>query len=433
MGAVEIAAALAASRRAVRLYPPVHPTHRQALRDLVREVNTAIDVRPLTLNLRDGRLYEGSEVITESGPFVRALAEAMESRRVESLTFHMGFGEADGTAISEVLSIRPSPELQVGEELEARGVSAVTVSELEDNTAKQSEARDQRREADRSLYRQALSGLTSITDALAGETPVDPAPATRAIAQLIERTAEDTPAVVALALMSGHGERWRFHAVSVMLYSLVLGHAVGLPDEQLLAVGLAALLHDVGSVVNGGDSDDVARDHPVKGAFALGALLDEDCSAMLVAYEHHMGVDGSGWPERDPEYAIHPCSRIVAIADRYDNLVKPAHGTALRPDEAAIQLMREADGGPLGPVLTRLFVKTIGVLPVGSFVRLSDFSIGVVQSPGTDQLRPLLRLLLAPDGSQIRPAREVDLGEDERQIIELVSARVLDMQVSDYL
>lgn len=434
MGAVEIAATLAASRRAVRLYPPEHPTHREALRDLVAAVTASIDVRPLVLNTRDGRLYEGSEVITETSPATRALAEAMEVRRVESLTFHSGFGEIDGEGLSDVLGLRPSPDLQVQEELDARGVRAVTVSELEDNSAREAEERDRRREADRAVYRSALTALNNVVAGLAEDVAIERHEIARVIAAFIERASAEPEALIALATMTGHGEMWRFRAVASMLYSLVMGRLLGLSDQELLSLGCAALLHNIGETLSPeGEPAVPASEHPVVGARALGALIDDDAAAMLVAYEHHMGVDGSGWPERSAEYVIHPYSRIVAIAERYDMLTRPDTGEPLTPDRAAAQLLAEATDGALDPALARLFVFAVGILPVGAFVRLSDHSIGVVRSPAEDPLRPALRLVLAPDGTAMRPTLDVDLLEDERVIVEVLPAALLGMATSDYL
>jgi len=433
MGAIEIAAALAASRRAVRLYPPEHPTHREALRDLCTAVTASIDVRPLVLNVREGRLYEGSEVITETSPATRSLALAMEARRVESLTFHVGFGEVDGEGLSDVLGLRPSPELQVQAELEARDVRAVTVSELEDNSSRAAEERDRRRESDRALYRASLSALNNIVSALDAGTPVESFEAQRVIAALIDRVAEEPEAILALATMTGHGEHWRFHAVGVALYALVLGRYLGRSDKELLGLGLASLLHDVGKVLASADKGTAETDHPAVGARALGAVPDEDAAAVTVAFEHHMGVDGSGRPERGTDYAIHPYSRLVAIADRYDALIRPAEGRGQSPDRAAAQLLQEATGGPLDPALTRLFVQAIGELPVGCVVRLSDDSIGLVRAPGDDHMRPQLRLVLGGDGTELRPTLDIDLAEDQRALVEVIPGDLLGLKVSDYL
>lgn len=434
MGAVEIASALAASRRAVRLYPPEHPTHREALADLCKTVTESVDIRPLVLNLREGRLYEASEVINDTSPATRALAQAMEDRRVESMTFHMGFTAVDGEGISEVLGLRPSPELQVQAELDARGVTAVSVSELEDNSARQAEARDRQREADRALFRRALASAESLRTSLVEGAEIDTSTVLRTVVPFLERIAEDPQAVLALSQLTGHGERWRFHAVGVMLGSVVLGHLLGLPERQLLVLGAAALTHDYGAVLmQEADADTVRLTHPEVGARALSSIADEDCTIVLVAYEHHMHSGGAGWPPAREGYVLHPFTDIIAVADRFDELTRPAAGAGMRPDEAVSHMLREAREGALDPLVTRVFTRAVGVIPSGCVVRLSDHSVGVVCGAGDDALRPSVRLVLGIDGTELHPVRDLALGESTLDIIEILPAELVSLKPSDYL
>lgn len=434
MGAVEIAAALAASRRAVRLYPPEHPTHREALTELVKIVNESVDIRPLVLNLREGRLYEGSQVLQDSSPATRALAQAMELRRAESMTFHMGFTEVDGEGISQVLGMRPSPDLHVPEELEALGVRAVTVSELEDNSAREIEERDRQRESDRALFRRALTELERARTDLVEGNVLDATGIERTLAPLLERVTQAPDAMLAVAQTTGHGERWRFHAMGVAVLALVLGRELGLNDRQLLDLGRAAALHDFGSLLAGdADEETVRLNHPWRGAVTLGPFADENCAALLVAYEHHMGVDGSGWPERQPGYAMHPFTKIVAVADRYDGLTRPSEGVGMRPDEAIAQLLHEATEGPLDPFIARIFARVLGVLPVGCVLRLSDFTVAVVCSPGAESLRPACRVVLNSEGAALKHVIDLELAESDLAIVEVVPAQLLGLQPTDYL
>jgi HD-GYP domain-containing protein (c-di-GMP phosphodiesterase class II) len=429
MGAVEIAHALAASRRSVRLYPPEHPTRRAAIATLTAAVREAVDIRPLTLNTQKGRLYEASDVITDASPPTRALIEAMESRRVESMTFHIGFADLDANGLSEVMSLRPTPELEVHTELEERGVKAVTVSEIEDNSMAEASEWDRRREADRAFYRHALNAFNEITAALAEPGAVETAPALRALGSLMERVTQQPSAILALAMNAGRGDILPLHSASVMLRALVLGHAAGLEERALMALGVAALLHDTGRTVTG-----APEHHSVAGAQMLGSLLDDDAFAMLVAYEHHMGVDGSGEPAREAGYVAHPYSRVTSVVDRYDELTRPSEdGTAIRPDEAVFHLLEEATEGPLDPVFARLFVQCAGVFPVGTVVRLSDMSVALVHEPGRDPLRPRVLLVLGHDGAELRPALHVDLSEDERSIVEPLDASLIGLQPAEYL
>ncbi len=438
MGAADITHALAASRRAVRLYPPEHPTHREKIQDLAAAVVAEVDVRPLTLNLRQGRLYVDSDVITDSGPSTRALAEAMAARRLESLTFHMGFSTTDATGLSEVLILLPSPELDAVAELEARDVRAVTVSALEDDSLQKAEERDRRREADRALYRRALSGFRDTIVALGGTEPVDGGEARRAVASLVARVAESPGSLLALTTMISHGERLPAHSVRVMLLSLVLGHRLGLGDRELLSLGMAALMHDTGEALATetgapADTEAVRLDHPALGAAALGSLPDEDCAAMIVALEHHMGVDGTGWPTRQEGGRPHPYSRIVAVTDRYDDLTRKEDGSALMPDAAVAQLLREASGGPLDPVFARLLTQALGVFPIGTTVRLSDHTIAVVRDPGDDPLRPTIVPVLDPDGVTLPASDGFDLRDDPRLIVEIVVPSLVGVHPADEL
>ena len=153
---------------------------------------------------------------------------------------------------------------------------------------------------------------------------------------------------------------------------------------------------------------------------------------MLVAYEHHMGSDGSGYPERDPDYVTHPYSRMIAIGDRYEHLTKGDAGVSLSPDRAVMQLLREA-GSSLDPLFVRLFVRALGVFPVGCVVRLSDMSVGVVTARGADLLTPTVRVLYDADGADLEPAPDIKLGDDGRTVVEVLDPATLKLSVADRL
>jgi HD-GYP domain-containing protein (c-di-GMP phosphodiesterase class II) len=311
----------------------------------------------------------------------------------------------------------------------------VTVSELEDNLTREAEERDRRRESDRSLYRQVLTALTHTVTALAAGESVDAVALSRTVAPFIERLSEEPEAILALAQMTGHGERWRFHAVAVMLYSLYVGQALGLTDQETVSLGLSALTHDLGEVLRPGDVDpeDGESAHPVAGARALGALIEEDCLHQIVAYEHHMGTDGSGWPARAEGHVPHPYSRMVSVADRYDGLIRPAEGRGARPDEAVARLLIEASEGPLDLSVVRVLLGGLGPIPIGSVVRVSDHCVGVVQAPGDDPLAPAVQLVLASDGTELRPSIGLDLAQDDRDVVQVLPAWLLGIDPSEYL
>jgi HD-GYP domain-containing protein (c-di-GMP phosphodiesterase class II) len=439
MSALDLVVALSTARRAVQLYPPSHPSYDASIEGIVAAVRSSSDADgAFVLNVHEGRLYDGSQVITSDAPAVAALAQSMERHRVESLTFDPSFAGSDAVALAEVINLRPGTGLRVDEELAKRGVTAVVVGALGDaEEVAERKERDQRREKDRAIYRQLVGVLRAVHQDVATTGSPNLDQAQDMVATIMARLLEDDAAVLGMATLSAHDEGALFHAINVMIYSLTLGLGLGLPEDGLMGLGIAALLHDVGKAAFDLENPDQARAamllHPKIGAEVLARLPEEDPASMLVAFEHHMGSDGSGWPDRPPGYVTHPYSRMVAIADRYENLTKHGDdGEPLTPDKAVMQVLREA-GRSLDPLFARLFVKALGVFPIGCVVRLSDQSVGVVCATTDDILSPKVRVLFDATGLELDDPVETDLQADSRSIVEVLDPAALELHVADHL
>jgi HD-GYP domain-containing protein (c-di-GMP phosphodiesterase class II) len=435
---VPLIAALSTTRKAIQLYPPSHPTYQESVGTLLEAAAEVLSAGPFALNLHEGRLYDGSDVIGMDSPAVSALAEAMEARRVESIVFEAGLTEADVVGLAEVLNLRPSMELDVQDELAGRGVTGVRVSAITDEDAEERAERDRRRSEDRASYQRLVATMRSLsTRALEGER-LDLADAAPMVERILARLVEDESAVLGLATINAGSEEDLLHAINVMIYSLNLGMSLDVPEEGLTLIGLCALVHDIGKAAFDRDDAALAQKaralHPSVGADLLSRIPDDaGNTAMLVAYEHHMGVDGSGFPERSEDYVAHPYSRMVAVANRYDRLTKSGvDGEPLSPDRAVMRLLDEA-GSLLDPFFTRLFVRSLGVFPVGCVVRLSDHSVGVVSARGADPLEPIVRVVFGPDGVELEAHVDMDVSTEDVSIVEVVDPDGLAISVSDYL
>lgn len=436
-GVADVVIALAAARRAVQLYPSSHPAFQEALLELEHSVVETSGGMQFMLNLHQGHLYHGSTVIPEDVNGAGSVAEMLESRSIESLTFQPTFSAGDALALTEVLSFRPGPSLDIEAELLARNAHAVSMSFLAGPESVEREERDRVREADRALYQRILGALRALSERIASNAGVDVTRANDLVGEILGRMMEDPAAIIGLATMRGMGERTLFHSLNVMIHTLALGNHLGLPEEGLSALGTAALLHDVGkSAFDAGDvvqAESMRMLHPKIGADILQRVALEDPAPMLVAYGHHMHVDGSGFPERSADYIAHPYSRMVAIADRYENLTHAAPGRdALTPDRAIVQVLREA-GSVLDPFFARLFANAMGVFPVGCLVRLSDQSVGVVVRPGEDPLAPVVRLAYNPRGAEVAEPSDVDLAASTLRIVEVIAPESLNLEVADKL
>lgn len=438
MSAERLVAALSGLRRAVQLYPPQHPSYVEAVERTSGAVSECTLDGSFVLNLHQGRLYAGSDPLSADSPAASSLAETMERHSIESLTFEPGFGVTDAVGLVDVLNLRPATNLDIEAQLQDRGVANVLVAALsaDDEDKEEREERDRARERDRAMYRKLVTQLRGIDQQASSGGSPDLEHASSMVGDIMSRLAEDESAVLGMALMSSKDDSTLFHSVNVMIYSLTLGLGLGLPDEGLLALGMSAMLHDVGKAAFDLSDPEQAHAaqllHPKVGAEILGRLAEADRTPMLVAYEHHMGSDGSGYPDRPADYIAHPYSRMVAIADRYEHLVKGDGATALSPDRAVMQVLREA-GKSLDPLFARLFVRALGVFPVGCVVRLSDQSVAVVRSKSADLLAPIVRVVFDGDGVEPETPPDIDLRDDDRSIVEVLDPETLKLSVSDKL
>ncbi len=434
-GIADLVTALAASRRALQLYPPSHPEFQKAVEDLEHSVVDTAQGSQFTLNVHQGHLYEGSTVISDDVNGAAAVSKMLETRSIDSLTFQPSFSARDALALTEVLSLKPSASLDIEAELLSRGVDAISVSFLTAPDSEEREERDRVREADRALYQRILGALRQLSEQVASGAGADVSKASGLVGGILARMMTDPSAIMGLATMRGAGDRTLFHSLNVMIYTLTLGNRLGLPEEGLSALGTAALLHDVGkSAFDAGDMmqlEAMHKLHPKVGADILQRVALDDPAPMLVAYEHHMHVDGGGFPERPADYIAHPYSRMVAVADRYENLTNVAPGRdALTPDRAIVQLLRET-GSVLDPFFARLFASAMGVFPVGSMVRLSDQSVAIVVKPGEDPLAPVVRIAYDVRGAEPDDPSDVDLAQSDLLIVEVIAQEALNVEVSD--
>lgn len=232
------------------------------------------------------------------------------------------------------------------------------------------------------------------------------------------------------------------HAMNVMVLSLLVGKTLGLAEEDMKQLGLGALLHDVGlseipSRVQRNPHRNAAeeqfyRAHIGYGLKVVAPMRDLPLAVKNVIACHHESWDGKGYPNALSGTKIPRIARIVAIANRYDNLCNPLDPkTALAPAEALSRMFRQESAG-YDPEILAAFVKAMGVYPPGTFVSLTDGTFGlVIETNSLDLLRPTLMLY---DRSVPRSeALLLDIRDSDERIAGAVSPQDLPREVLEYL
>lgn len=204
------------------------------------------------------------------------------------------------------------------------------------------------------------------------------------------------------------------HSVRVALLALQVARTMGATREQLVRVGGAALMHDIGKskvpqeiLFKQGRLDDdewaAIAEHPRLGAQLLIEQHENvDPRTIGAAFCHHMGPNGGGYP--DPLMPTPPSatSRLIRVCDVFEALtaVRP-YKRALTPIEAfAVMLRNEQD---FDPQWLHCFIKTLGLFPVGTHVQLNNGADAVVAEQTDCITKPKLRLITGPDGAALPP------------------------------
>ena len=154
----------------------------------------------------------------------------------------------------------------------------------------------------------------------------------RAVQGIVDQVLDNESSMVTMTTLRGFDEYTFTHSVNVCIFSVVIGQRLGFTKLQLYELGLGALLHDIGKmrvdteVINktGGLTEEEwtqLKDHPTEGLlllFEMRGFTDVPFRQMLVAYEHHMKIDLSGYPQNERTRELGLFSRIVAVADGFD-------------------------------------------------------------------------------------------------------------------
>lgn len=226
-------------------------------------------------------------------------------------------------------------------------------------------------------------------------------------------------ALISLTRLRTADEYTYIHSVSVCALMTAVARQMELPAEQVQLAGQAGLLHDVGKmrtpleVLNKpGKLTDaefaVMQRHPEEGV----ALLQQWGAAaevIDVCLHHHEKFDGTGYPRGLAGTQISLLSRIAAVCDVYDAIssTRP-YKTAWSPAEA-IRRMAEWQGH-FDPQVFQAFVKTLGIYPIGSLVRLSNEQLAVVVEQHPDSLlTPRVRVFFSARSRTPLPQRLLDL------------------------
>lgn len=274
----------------------------------------------------------------------------------------------------------------------------------------------------------------------------------RVVTSLVDSILRNQDALVSLTRMRSLDEYTFVHSLDVCILSLSLARHLSLSREEMMEIGIGALLHDVGKMrlptqvlkkpgILSEDEWVEVRKHPVYGLEILEASQEIPDSSKQLALQHHERYNGSGYPFGLKGDTIGTYGQIVGIVDFYDAITSDRpYQKAIQPHEA-IRLVYDRGGGEFNRLMVERFIQCIGIYPFGTLVLLDTEEMGIVCGVRPDVLlRPKVLLIYQNSRTPYPEPFLADLTETadhsswyKRSIIMPLDPSKWNIRVDDYL
>ena len=239
------------------------------------------------------------------------------------------------------------------------------------------------------------------------------------VSEIEDMVQTNSAAILSVARLKTHDNYTYMHSVAVCALMLSLAKQLGLDEKQTQLAGIGGLMHDLGKafmpieILNKPGKLTDAEFVTVKSHPAAGAKVLSDAGAepevIDIALHHHEKMNGRGYPDGLVGEEISLLSRMGAICDVYDAVTSQRAYKKPWDPSSAIQQMARWEGH-FDKKIFAAFVKSVGIYPVGSLVRLSSKRLAVVVEPGlASLLTPKVKVFFSLTSDAPIPIEIIDL------------------------
>ncbi len=412
----------AAAIRGATLYSPGHPLVQRGVDALVAQCAALCQTsESIVIGFIGDEVVVNAERLPKSAAALVGFARDMREREIEKITIQRGVTREELRAFIFELPERRAT-LPLATRLQQKGVHRIVIGRL---SIQQEDDDDQGTGivAARRIYGTAVETAEQLWQAAkAGDKP-DPTAARKIIDSLAKMVGGDRTSLMALTALKKYDNYTFTHMVNVSVLAMAQARSLNMDGTLLREFGFAALMHDIGKVEtpqevlnNPGklskEEFEIMQRHVVDGAHILRRTPEMPALAPIVAFEHHLRQDLSGYPGNIGHRDLNLCTQIVSIADVYDALRSNRVYREGLPSDRIKSIMSKKEDPAFNQRLLRRFINLIGLYPVGTLVRLNTEAIGVVtHEHPADPFRPQVKIVRDRDGAEVEESELVNTWE----------------------
>ncbi|OFW16310.1 MAG: hypothetical protein A3F70_11445 [Acidobacteria bacterium RIFCSPLOWO2_12_FULL_67_14] len=416
--AEELLRRFAAALRAVQLYASTHPLVARSIAALNEALALAHgSAASIAIGMVGEELVVGDIPVPRAAESMGKLVQQLQEAGIERIVIDRGVPESELTQLVQTLGASNPREATTA----LARLRHIRVGRL------QVEQRAEAPVGDIATYRRLYNDAVSIAETLWDSAKTEGKPdadAGRAIVDtLAQEVSQNRTALLALTTLKNYDSYTFTHMVNVSILTMGQARGLGIDGALLREVGLSALMHDIGKVktpveiLNKSEKltdreFDILRRHTVDGAEILRQTPEMPALAPVVAFEHHLRLDGTGYPSGVSRSTLNLGTMLCGVADVYDAMRSQRVYQQAFPTDRILAVLQRNDGTQFDQHLVRRFSQLVGIYPAGNLVRLDTRDVAVVlKTYAPDPYRPRVRILFDANGARVDRVAELNLWE----------------------
>ena len=409
----------------VKMYGPTHPMFQKSLDSVSAAFEGALaDRREIVIGIIGDELAFEKEILFDLGKLLRPVILYLKERNIERLGLLSGLSKDELLVFVNLLARRKEDfKGEPQEMLEAAGIRHINIGRLRvaDGEYKGSFSQSQR-----SLYDSSADKVSQALSGVLNSEKIDHLALRFSLNNILESLSTQRQELLKLATLKRYDVETYVHMLNVSILSMFFSSRMGFDKSDVLNIGVAAMFHDIGKLSisrkilhKAGKLSDQEfgriKSHTLLGSEIMLKYADSlGILPVVVAFEHHLKYDSTGYPRMPWLRKQHIASLIVSICDVYDALSQRRGYKQDYSPDIVYNIMNKERGTSFDPELLDNFFKFIGFWPIGAVVALNDGSIALVKDENeADIRRPIIEIV-----SPVEKRRTADLIKDSSLNIE---------------